>query len=113
MARTNRIGQHKTTVSTDNGITRVVYHVTPVVKIDWEKRIVTLNTGGWSTVTTKLRMNQASNQFDLGFHVYQKDWNWFVTVPHPEKETNGDTQTGWTWTSRDIPFTSDEVSFQF
>ena len=78
MARTDRIGQHKTTVSTDNGITSVVYHSTPVVKIDWENRIVTLNSGGWNTVTTKLRINQAANQFNLPYYVYQKDWEWFV-----------------------------------
>ena len=37
-----------------------------------------LNTGGWPTVTTKARMNQTANQYDLGFTVYQKDFNWFV-----------------------------------
>jgi len=25
-------------------------------------------------------MNQAANQYGLGFQVYQKDYNWFVTI---------------------------------
>jgi hypothetical protein len=29
------------------------------------------------TVTTKRRMNQVSNQFDLGYTVYQKDHKWY------------------------------------
>lgn len=37
-----------------------------------------LTAGGWWTNTTKNRMNQASNQFDLGYNVFQKDFNWFV-----------------------------------
>jgi hypothetical protein len=30
------------------------------------------------TKTTKLRMNQASNQFSLGYRVYQKDKKWYA-----------------------------------
>jgi len=77
MARQDRIGNHKTTVSTDtNGLTEVVYHSTPVVSFDSKKII--LNTGGYTTATTRTRMNQASNQFALGFRVYQKDWDFYV-----------------------------------
>ena len=32
----------------------------------------------WHTPTTKLRMNQVSGQYDLGFHVYQKYGSWWV-----------------------------------
>jgi len=38
----------------------------------------TLNSGGWNTATTKLRMNQAAAQFSLGFHVRQRDGTWYV-----------------------------------
>ena len=76
MAQTQTIGTHKTTVSTDNGVTSVVYHSTPVVKFNHLEII--LDSGGWETNTTKNRMNQASNQFNLGYRVYQKDFEWFV-----------------------------------
>ena len=71
-----QIGSHKTSVFTEDGITRIVYHNTAVVKFNNDEII--LNSDGWNTVTTKTRMNQASSQFDLGFSVYQKDFEWFV-----------------------------------
>ena len=41
---------------------------------------VALNTGGFDTATTKRRMNETSEQFDLGFKVFAKDENWFVRI---------------------------------
>jgi hypothetical protein len=81
MARQDTIGTHRTTVSThevpDIGmVTTVRYHNTDVVVFDRDK--VTLNSGGWRTRTTMLRMNQTARQHGLGFRVYQKDWAWFV-----------------------------------
>jgi hypothetical protein len=60
----------------DDGLTKVVYHSTPVVSFN-EDRVI-LNTGGWQSATTKTRMNQASSQFQLGFDVSQKNYAWFV-----------------------------------
>jgi hypothetical protein len=76
MAQTNQIGTHKTSVFTENGYTCVVYHSTAVVKFN--DREIILNTGGYQTATTKMRMNQASNQFDLGFRVFQKKHQWYI-----------------------------------
>lgn len=83
MSQQHTIGTHKTSVFTDNDdFTKVVYWSTPVVSFNSEKII--LNTGGWQTSSTKTRMNQTSNQFQLGFTVFQKDFEWFV-------EYNGET----------------------
>ncbi len=60
-----------------DGYTCIRYHSTEVVKFNDDEII--LNSGGWQTVTTKLRMNQASNQFRLGFYVHQRQHEWFVT----------------------------------
>jgi len=76
MAQQTQIGSHKTSVFTEDGLTKVVYHHTAVVKFNAD--IITLDSGGWFTNTTKTRMNQASSQFDLGFIVYQKDFDWYV-----------------------------------
>lgn len=77
MSRQDTIGNHCTTVFTDEmGYTCVVYHQTCVVR--WNAERIILNTGGYETVTTKRRMNQAANQFRLGFGVYQQDHTWYV-----------------------------------
>ena len=81
MSQTQTIGKHKTHVSmsnNENGSSlEVYYHNTCVVLLS--NKYITLDTGGWWTVTTKLRMNQASNEYNLGYQVYQKDYAWFVT----------------------------------
>ena len=65
-----------TSVRSEDGWTHVRYHLTDVVS--FKRDFVILRTGGWFTATTKLRMNQAANQFGLGYHVYQKQFAWFV-----------------------------------
>lgn len=77
MGQQQKIGSHKTCIFTDeNNLTHVVYHSTQVVSFN--SQYVILRTGGYLTSTTKSRMNQASNQFNLGFQVYQKNFEWFV-----------------------------------
>lgn len=79
MGQTQKVQGVATSIFTENGMTNIRYHQTVVVSFNHEKII--LNSGGYHTVTTKLRMNQASNQFGLGYDVYQKDFNWFVGIP--------------------------------
>ena len=82
MAQVQTIGTHRTTVANlkheYQSETVVTYHKTAVVRFN--EFNIELNTGGWDTVTTKLRMNQTSNQFDLGYHVFQKNFDWFVKI---------------------------------
>jgi hypothetical protein len=83
MSRANHVGSHKTTICTENGMTHVQYHATRVVSFG--QYSIILHSGGYRTNTTKLRMNQASNQFGLGFQVYQKAHQWFVKKPDGEE----------------------------
>ena len=76
MAQQTKIGSHATAIFIENGITTVRYHSTDIVKFGTGR--ITLNTGGYFTVTTKTRMNQASSQFDLGYKVYQSKSHWYV-----------------------------------
>ena len=78
MGQQHTIGRTATTVKTKDGLTRIQYHSTVVVEFDQEQ--IRLDSGGWQTATTKSRMNQASNQFDLGYRVFQKDFEWRVYV---------------------------------
>jgi len=87
MAQIHKLGtRHTTVVRKPTGEIRVTYHSTDVVTVHANGNI-TLDTGGWRTVTTKTRMNQAANQFGLGYQVYQTGGVWRVMV--------GDNQGEW------------------
>lgn len=74
-----------------NGARHYVYHRTAIVIVNAD-RTIRLDSGGWKTATTKLAMNQASNQDELGFEVFQRDFAWIVR-----------------WQGREIPFTDGMV----
>ena len=92
MARQDKIGRHRTVIySTLAGgeiHTIVRYHETPVVIVTPTKII--LNTGGWRTPTTKTRMNQAANQWELGYSVYQHKGEWYVDYAGETRAFEGD-----------------------
>lgn len=77
-----------TTVANDASRgTIVTLHNTQIVVFDGS--MIQLDTGGLKTKTTKNRMNQTSDLFDLGFSVYQEKKEWFVdfkgdTIPFEE-----------------------------
>lgn len=71
---------------TVNGARHYVYHRTAVVIVNADNSI-RLDSGGWRTATTRTAMNQASTQDDLGFRVFQRRGDWFVT-----------------WQGRELPF---------
>lgn len=77
MGQTARLGKTFTTVTTNETWTHIQYHQTVVVS--FSQTCVILRTGGWKTATTKLRMNQASRQFNLGYEVSQRKGTWYVS----------------------------------
>lgn len=86
MTQTQKLSKYNTQVIHTGMDTIVIFHNTPVITIKrycpHDKYITTesiiLDTGGWFTTTTKTRMNQASNQWKLGYHVYQDKGEWYV-----------------------------------
>jgi len=83
MPRMDKLSNYATTVASGgDGAMRVVYHNTCIV--EWTDRGITLNTGGWRTVTTKRKMEQAARQFGLGYSIWQKDHAWYVKTPKGE-----------------------------
>jgi hypothetical protein len=77
MATMQKVGSTATSIRGHvNTRLQVQYHATVVVDI--EDGVITLNSGGWRTSTTKARMNQASNQYGLGYQVSQKAGAWTV-----------------------------------
>ncbi len=72
-----KLDLYKTTVrETDEGKTEVIYYETAIVTFDEDT--IKLNTGGYWTRSTKIRINQASWFFKLGYHVFQKKGTWYV-----------------------------------
>ena len=76
----NKLSGYKTNVVESNGNGMVQYHSTVIV--EWVRDKITLRSGGWETVTTKRKMNQAAIQFDLAYGVFQKNYEWFVDLPN-------------------------------
>jgi len=66
----------KTKVFNQDGFTCVKYWDTIVLKFN-ESEII-LNSDGYKTATTKTRMNEASNEFNLGLRVYQDKSVWYI-----------------------------------
>jgi len=79
MSQQHTVGSHATTISTTDRTTAIKYQNTDVVTFNSDT--ITLNSDGWLTMTTKLRMNQASNQYNLGYRVHQRAGEWLVDLP--------------------------------
>tara|TARA_R110002020_G_scaffold501_2_gene2496 strand:- start:1344 stop:1757 length:414 start_codon:yes stop_codon:yes gene_type:complete len=54
------------------------FHATDIVA--WDDKTVYLDHGNYMTVTTKGRMNQVSQQFDLKYHVNQQAFDWYIST---------------------------------
>tara|TARA_R110000824_G_scaffold319849_1_gene506831 strand:+ start:424 stop:735 length:312 start_codon:yes stop_codon:yes gene_type:complete len=82
MGQLRKLGRANTVIKTDDKWTTIIYHSTNIVKFN-NKEII-LNTADdlgktHHTKSTKDRMNQASCQYSLGYVVFQKDFEWFIT----------------------------------
>ena len=96
MAQTQHFrGVETTTYRDHDGALVGVYRGTPVAK--QLGNIITLNTGGWRSNTTKTRMNQFSNTFaHSSFGVVQRNYDWFVTLKD----------------GREFPFNGETICFE-
>lgn len=51
-----KLGNHRLEIQQD-GTEWYYYHATPIIKVDWLKNRVTVNDGGWGTVSTTRSIN--------------------------------------------------------
>lgn len=67
MAQLSRISKNNTKIYKDEEgrINQVWLHNTCILEIDWNKRVFRWYVGGWNTVTSQTRMNQAFNQLGI------------------------------------------------
>ena len=80
MPRTLTRYRNTTARTTPDGVA-VTLHNTDIFRLSDDGQTVTLDSGGWETVTTKRRMNECADYFGLGFRVHQQDFEWTVTTP--------------------------------
>ena len=85
-----------TTVEDVGGMRVCYYHDTPVVS--WNEKKIVLVSNGFHTVTTKSRMNQVAQEYDLDYSVYQDKSVWYVNVP---KKPSSEQEAG-IWLLADI-----------
>jgi hypothetical protein len=72
----NKLSLYRTVIFERDGWQCVQYAKTIIVK--WNASEIILDTGGWKSVTTKRKMNQTANQFNLGFSIFQRKGTWYV-----------------------------------
>lgn len=70
---------------TEAGVSVTLYS-TEIFRLDREKGTVRLDNGGWSTDTTKRRMNECLLAAGVEASVYQEDYEWYVRTPEGETE---------------------------
>lgn len=81
MSQTHTVRGTATTNTRIGDTVSVRYHGTEVFRLERQpdgSKIITLRTNGWETATTKTRMNQALNENNLPWSVYQKSRKWYV-----------------------------------
>ena len=72
------ITKNNTRVFVDGVKWKVTLHDTTIFCMDMARGVISLDTGGWFTVTTKRRMNEAFKAFGLNQRVVQVDGYWRV-----------------------------------
>lgn len=90
MSRSDTLSGYRTMGidSSDTEAGCIQYESTKIV--EWDTSRITLRNGGWETVTTKRKLNQAALQFGLPYGVYQTKGEWFVFARN-DKGYAGDT----------------------
>lgn len=85
--KANVLSTYKTKITTFGGYTSITYHSTEIVKFNAD--IIILNFGGYDTVTTRRKMNQASKMFDLGYSVMRIKGETYINYCDKKMKCNG------------------------
>ena len=77
-SKTNWAGSN-TTVITEDDISTVMLHGNHIATYYHNTKELALFDGGWQSNTTKSRLNALCREFAMGFGVFQKNWEWFIS----------------------------------
>ena len=73
--KNQRTYANNTRILRGEGCISVEYHETDIVTVHADGKMV-LDSGGYSTVTTKERINWF---LPVGYRIYQEKWEWYIT----------------------------------
>ena len=76
--RDHNIKTNNTEMRIHDGRVIVRLYSTDIAVIDHQANTITLDAGGYKTVTTKARMNEVLRAFHSPYRVYQHDFQWYV-----------------------------------
>ena len=62
----------------DEGDTSIYLHNNRIAFVESVGGDITLSSCGWDTPTTKSRLNAILDTFLHGFHVWQRDFTWYI-----------------------------------
>ena len=79
-----------TTVITEDDISTVMLHGNHIATYYHNTKELALFDGGWQSNTTKSRLNALCNEFAIGFGVFQKNFNWFISDFSDDKKDFAD-----------------------
>ena len=68
-----------TTFSSDLKECFIYLHGNHIATYNYMLKELSLFDGGWQSNTTKSRLNALCAEFAMGFGVFQKNWEWFVS----------------------------------
>ena len=77
-SKTNWAGSNTTVITEDNE-SRVMLHGNHIATYNHTLKELELFDGGWQSNTTKSRLNALCAEFAMGFNVFQKNFNWFIS----------------------------------
>lgn len=70
------IGNNTLRIIYKDGTEAIRFHSTDI--LSEKDGVVTLNSGGWKTATTKDRINSFLRHFDVPFYIQQRNHQWFI-----------------------------------
>ena len=77
-SKTNWAGSNTTVITEDNE-SKVMLHGNHIATYNHTLKELELFDGGWQSNTTKSRLNALCAEFAMGFGVFQKNWQWFIS----------------------------------
>lgn len=87
-SKSKKVANNTLEIDHGNGKSSIRLHDTDI--LTFENGKVTLDSGGWQTVTTKQRLNRF---LPSGYRITQKNFEWFVNTPNGGKVAFSDGMT--------------------
>ena len=78
----------KVDYNSNTNCSTVVLHRTAIAVYDHNTQALKLNTGGYTTVTTKSRLNAILDELITGARVYQKAFDWYLSYNNQTHDFN-------------------------